>query len=293
LKVRDEFDLKSLNKNVTNAVSKTRNETNVIVENKNNMKFKGISCRGGTIQANQTISGDVAVSVNFQKSDIKNLASAIHESVDADIDQKVKETSEMGAGWGDFSDKNTEVSTLIKQEYKKIVTTDFLEETVNEAQAFVKSANSQNWEDISVDPCGIEGVENPANVALLLNACKVDGKAPPCLVATQDIAVDVLVENITNMISEQVSDLTIDMSTVLKATTDVEKESKGVADVVGTFFDGITGILNSPGFIIGLVIVILLIGLYINFRSGGGKNAGMAMMMSQGRRGRGMNYAQF
>ena len=288
LEVKDEIDIKSLNKSVTNSVSKVRNTTNVNVINMNEMTLKGISCNGGTLVADQTISGDIAVSVDFSSTDVNQIANNIQEEMDTMIDQKVKETSEMGAGWGDFSDKETDVSTLIKQEYKKIVTIDFLSESINESQANVKNKNSQNWENITVDPCGIEGIQNPQNILILKEACKVDGKPPPCLTATQDIAVDVFVQNIANNITEKVSELTIDMSSVLTSTTDVEKENKGVADVVGTFFEGITGLLNSPFFIIGLFVMILLIGLYINFRSGGGKNAGMAMMMSQGRgRGRG------
>lgn len=291
LEVKDEIDIKSLNKSVTNSVSKVRNTTNVNVINMNEMTLKGISCNGGTLVADQTISGDIAVSVDFSSTDVNQIANNIQEEMDTMIDQKVKETSEMGAGWGDFSDKETDVSTLIKQEYKKIVTIDFLSESINESQANVKNKNSQNWENITVDPCGIEGIQNPQNILILKEACKVDGKPPPCLTATQDIAVDVFVQNIANNITEKVSELTIDMSSVLTSTTDVEKENKGVADVVGTFFEGITGLLNSPFFIIGLFVMILLIGLYINFRSGGGKNAGMAMMMSQGRgRGRGRGF---
>jgi hypothetical protein len=42
LEVKDEIDIKSLNKSVTNSVSKVRNTTNVNVINMNEMTLKGI-----------------------------------------------------------------------------------------------------------------------------------------------------------------------------------------------------------------------------------------------------------
>lgn len=269
MKVRDEIDISSLNSQITNIVTKTANRTNSTIMNKNEIDFGNVTCHSGVARINQSIEGEVVIDVNFQTEDTEELKTQISALIDAEVDKQVKATTELGSGWGDFSAKNQDVSTLFKQEIKNKVVTNSLSEVINEVTTSVRNENLAEVQDFEMDPCSFKG-RTAAEIVLLTEACKVNGQLPNCLDVDQSVAVDVKVKAITDTIMENLGDLTIDMETVLEAKTISDTSATGFAgilDVIADFF-------SSPYVVAGFVVVAIFAIIYLGRKMLGGGGGG-------------------
>lgn len=274
MKVRDEVDIETLNKNITNIVNETTNSVNTTVVNANQLNFDSVTCHSGTFKAGQTISGEVVVDINFTNEEQTDISNQISALIDATIDKEVKATSELGSGWGDFSQKNQDVSTLFKEKMKNIVSTSAINRIVNTAQTNVNNQNFQDMENVEMDPCGIKDIESAADRALLLDACEIDGEPPLCIDASQNIAVDVFVTAITDNIMESIADMEVDLETVLTANTVSNTSSTGLVSIV----DSIMSFFNNPVVLIIFAIVVVVMFVLFLRKKGGGKNNANALV---------------
>jgi hypothetical protein len=242
--IEQTFNLSAVNKSIFNQMTKN---TNTLATSMNNIQQAeiniGVMKSGCTATLGQTIDATTTVSGQLDATMIAETKDQVQASMQAAANASLEKATEAGNFQiGDKQNVKTEVNMAIEN----VVDKTFSTENLNEVYAEV--VNLQEGK---------------------LNVGVCDGE----LVFDQNIVAQLSAEAVTKSLSSAISDNSILSDFQAKVESSAKSENKGIADIVGTLFEGLTGpmkygIIASVVCCCLLVLVMIVIGL-----SPGGQSA--------------------
>lgn len=210
--IEQTFDMKVLNKSIFKQITTNQQSLSASLNNVQKVEIQlGDINEGCDLTIGQTIDATSISSTVMSATTIAETKDAVQTELNSSAQAALEKTTEMGNfQFGDEQDIKLKVS----QEIENVVEKTFETKNINEV---------------------VSSVVNVQEGKLKIGNCS--GK----LVIKQDIVAQLMAEAITESLTSAISDN--EMLSKLKAAADAaaKTENKGIADIVGTFFDGMTG----------------------------------------------------
>ena len=235
--IEQTFNLSAVNKSIFNQMTKN---TNTLATSLNNIQQAeiniGVMKSGCTAKLGQTINASSTSVGQLDATMIAETKERVQGTMQAAANASLEKATEAGSfQFGDKQNVKTEVNMAIENVVKKTFST----ENLNEVYAEV--VNLQEGK---------------------LNVGVCDGD----LVFDQNIVAQLSAEAVTKSLASAISDNSILSDFQAKVESSAKSENKGIADIVGTLFEGLTGpmkygIIASVVCCFLLVLVMIVIGL--------------------------------
>ena len=241
--INQTFNLSAVNKSIFEQITKNVSESAASQANVQSLKVVLRNVKGCSANFGQKIDAttqSTSVLTATLTTEIKN---AITNELQASASAAVEKATEMGnLQFGDDQNVNQEVTLAIENVIENSITTE------NMNKAIADQVSIQDGELI------VDGYD-----------CREGGD----IVWTQDIVAKLSAEVITTIIADSIASSDVLNRLHAAASGNASSENTGLADLVGTFFEGMFGPIKW----IALVCVVLCFGLLIWSMSGAGQSA--------------------
>jgi hypothetical protein len=214
-KINQAFDMSAINQSIYEQTTKNKSTSLAAQTNLQSMDVQLRNVIGCDATFKQNINAEASSSstlINQQTTEIKN---AITTEMTAAVEAQIEKVTETGNF--QFGDEQN-VSQELKLEIQNIIDNSVITENINEAIA----------EQVSIQDklITIDGMD-----------CREGGS----INFEQDITAQVVANIITNNLTDAIA--SSDLLNQLSAAADASQktENKGFADIIGTFFEGLTG----------------------------------------------------
>jgi hypothetical protein len=257
--INQAFNLSAMNKSVYEQITKTQASASAAQASVQNLRITFRDISGCKLDASQTINADAISSSELTSQTTTEIKNAVTNEMQAAVQAQIEKATEMGnMQFGDKQNVNQEVT----MEIQNIVENTIVTETLNEAIA----------EQVSIQ-----------NNEVTFRDCKDSD-----LDFSQNVTAKVAANVVTTAIQDAIASSEVMNSLSAAAGADLKSENKGIADIVGTLFEGLTGpmkygIIASVVCCCLLVLVMIVIGLSPAGQSAT-KNLGAAGASRLGRR---------
>jgi len=251
--------MSAINQSIYNQITKNKSESLASQAQIQTMRVVMKNVRGCTANFNQTINASASSSSRLENQQTTEIKNAITNEMQAAVGAQIEKATEAGNfQFGDKQNVNQEVSLEIKNIIENTITT----ENINSAIA--EQVSIQQGDLI------IDGYD-----------CRESGEINFTQDVTAQVAASVVTKNLTDAIAS--SEILNQLSAAADAAQ--KSENKGIADIVGTLFEGLTGpakyaIVASVVCCCLLVVVMLVLGMSPSGQKAMNKgvNAGLARL---------------
>jgi hypothetical protein len=231
--INQAFDMSAMNKSIYEQITKTQASVAASQANVQNMRYRFRDVSGCKITGNQTIDATTASSSELTSETTTAIKNAVTNEMQAAVEAQIEKATEMGNfQFGDKQNVNQEVT----MEIQNIVENTIVTETLNEAIA----------EQVS-----IQGGEMEFRDCL-------DSE----ISFSQNITAELSAKVVTDAIQDAIASSTVLNDLDAAAGGGASSENKGLSDLVGTFFEGLTGPMKY-GIIASIVCCCLLVVLLV------------------------------
>jgi len=257
--INQTFNMSAINQSIYNQITKNKSESLASQAQIQTMRVVMKNVRGCTANFNQTINASASSSSRLENQQTTEIKNAITNEMQAAVGAQIEKATEAGNfQFGDKQNVNQEVSLEIKNIIENTITT----ENINSAIA--EQVSIQQGDLI------IDGYD-----------CRESGEINFTQDVTAQVAASVVTKNLTDAIAS--SEILNQLSAAADAAQ--KSENKGIADIVGTLFEGLTGpakyaIVASVVCCCLLVVVMLVLGMSPSGQKAMNKgvNAGLARL---------------
>jgi len=257
--INQTFNMSAINQSIYNQITKNKSESLASQAQIQTMRVVMKNVRGCTTNFNQTINASASSSSRLENQQTTEIKNAITNEMQAAVGAQIEKATEAGNfQFGDKQNVNQEVSLEIKNIIENTITT----ENINSAIA--EQVSIQQGDLI------IDGYD-----------CRESGEINFTQDVTAQVAASVVTKNLTDAIAS--SEILNQLSAAADAAQ--KSENKGIADIVGTLFEGLTGpakyaIVASVVCCCLLVVVMLVLGMSPSGQKAMNKgvNAGLARL---------------
>jgi len=257
--INQTFNMSAINQSIYNQITKNKSESLASQAQIQTMRVVMKNVRGCTTNFNQTINASASSSSRLENQQTTEIKNAITNEMQAAVGAQIEKATEAGNfQFGDKQNVNQEVSLEIKNIIENTITT----ENINSAIA--EQVSIQQGDLI------IDGYD-----------CRESGEINFTQDVTAQVAASVVTKNLTDAIAS--SEILNQLSAAADAAQ--KSENKGIADIVGTLFEGLTGpakyaIVASVVCCCLLVVIILVLGMSPSGQKAMNKgvNAGLARL---------------
>ena len=232
-RIEQTFNLKSLNKTIFNQV--TINEQSLSAANNNIQEMRynfGNIGSGCTVNLSQTIDATLMASGKMSPKVLADTKTKVSGELQASATAAITKATEMGNM--QFGDR-TRITQNVNAEIEQIVEQVF--DTTNINKIYSEIVNLQE-QTINVGNC--------------------DGE----FIASQNVVAELVAEAITESITSAIANNAILSQLAADAGGSTDITNKGLSDLVGTFFEGLTGPMKY-GIIASIVCCCLLVVLLV------------------------------
>jgi len=225
--------MSAMNQSIYEQITKTQASAGASQATIQNLSVTFRDISGCTLDASQTINAEAISSSELTSETTTEIKNAITNEMQAAVEAQVEKATEMGnLQFGDKQNVNQEVT----MEITNIVDNTIVTETLNEAIA----------EQVSIQ-----------NNRVVFRDCKDSD-----LDFSQNVTAKVSAKVITTAIQDAIAASTVMNDLNAAAGGGASSENKGLSDLVGTFFEGLTGPMKY-GIIASIVCCCLLVVLLV------------------------------
>ena len=231
--INQAFNMSAINQSIYEQITKTQASASAAQASVQNLRITFRDISGCKLDASQTINADAISSSELTSETTTEIKNAVTNEMQAAVSAQIEKATEAGnIQFGDKQNVNQEVT----MEIQNIVQNTIVTETINEAIA--EQVSIQNNE-VTFRDCKDSDLDFSQNVTAKL-AAKVVTTALQDAIASSDVM------------------------NRLSAAADAAQtsENKGLSDIIGTLFEGLTGPMKY-GIIASVVCCCLLIVLMI------------------------------
>ena len=235
--INQAFDMSAMNQSIYEQITKTQASAAASQATIQNLRITFDNIDGCTIDGSQSINAEAISASELTSQTTTEIKNAVTNEMQAAVQAQIEKATEMGnLQFGDEQNVNQEVNL----EIQNIVDNTIVTETMNEAIA--EQVTIQNNE-VQFQNCKDSDLDFSQNVT-----AKVASKV------------------ITTALQDAIASSEVMNSLSAKAGADLKSENKGLSDLVGTFFEGLTGpakyaIIASVVCCCLLVLVMIVLGL--------------------------------
>src|SRR6056300_76432 len=231
--INQAFDMSAMNKSIYEQITKTQASAAASQATIQNLRIRFRDVSGCNITGTQTIDAEAVSSSELTSETTTEIKNAITNEMQAAVEAQVEKATELGnLQFGDKQNVNQEVT----MEITNIVDNTIVTETLNEAIA----------EQVSIQNNEVE-----------FRDCK-DSE----LDFSQNVTAKVAAKVITTAIQDAIAASTVMNDLDAAAGGGASSQNKGLSDLVGTFFEGLTGPMKY-GIIASIVCCCLLVVLLV------------------------------
>ena len=214
-KISQTFDMSTLNQSIYEQTTLNKNTSIATQANINTMSLDLRNIVGCVTNVVQNIDATASASSTLNNTQTTAIKNAITTEMTAAVQAQVDKVTE--AGNFQFGDKQN-VSQELTLAIENIIENTIVTENINDAIAEQVSINDGVYT--------IDGYD-----------CTVAGE----INFTQDITAQVVANIVTNNLSDAIAESDILNQLQAAADATATTENKGIADIIGTFFEGLTG----------------------------------------------------
>ena len=235
--INQAFDMSAMNQSIYEQITKTQASAGASQATIQNLSITFRDVSGCKIDGSQTINAEAISSSELTSETTTEIKNAVTNEMQAAVEAQIAKATELGNfQFGDKQNVNQEVT----MEIQNIVDNTIVTETMNEAIA----------EQVAIQ-----------NNRVVFRDCKDSD-----LDFSQNVTAKVASKVVTNAIQDAIASSTVMNQLDAAARGGASSENKGLSDLVGTFFEGITGpmrygIIASVVCCCLLVLVMIVIGL--------------------------------
>jgi len=231
--INQAFNMSAMNQSIYEQITKTQASAAASQATIQNLRIRWRDVSGCKIDASQTIDAEAVSSSELTSETTTEIKNAITNEMQAAVEAQVEKATELGnLQFGDKQNVNQEVT----MEITNIVDNTIVTETLNEAIA----------EQVSIQNNEVE-----------FRDCK-DSE----LDFSQNVTAKVAAKVITTAIQDAIAASTVMNDLDAAAGGGASSQNKGLSDLVGTFFEGLTGPMKY-GIIASIVCCCLLVVLLV------------------------------
>ena len=231
--INQAFNMSAMNQSIYEQITKTQASAAASQATIQNLRIRFRDVSGCNITGTQTIDAEAVSSSELTSETTTEIKNAITNEMQAAVEAQVEKATEMGnLQFGDKQNVNQEVT----MEITNIVDNTIVTETLNEAIA----------EQVSIQNNEVE-----------FRDCKDSD-----LDFSQNVTAKVAAKVITTAIQDAIAASTVMNDLNAAAGGGASSENKGLSDLVGTFFEGLTGPMKY-GIIASIVCCCLLVVLLV------------------------------
>jgi hypothetical protein len=231
--INQAFNMSAMNQSIYEQITKTQASAAASQATIQNLRIRFRDVSGCNITGTQTIDAEAVSSSELTSETTTEIKNAITNEMQAAVEAQVEKATEMGnLQFGDKQNVNQEVT----MEITNIVDNTIVTETLNEAIA----------EQVSIQNNEVE-----------FRDCKDSD-----LDFSQNVTAKVSAKVITTAIQDAIAASTVMNDLNAAAGGGASSENKGLSDLVGTFFEGLTGPMKY-GIIASIVCCCLLVVLLV------------------------------
>jgi hypothetical protein len=231
--INQAFNMSAMNQSIYEQITKTQASAAASQATIQNLRIRFRDVSGCSITGTQTIDAEAVSSSELTSETTTEIKNAITNEMQAAVEAQVEKATELGnLQFGDKQNVNQEVT----MEITNIVDNTIVTETLNEAIA----------EQVSIQNNEVE-----------FRDCK-DSE----LDFSQNVTAKVAAKVITTAIQDAIAASTVMNDLDAAAGGGASSENKGLSDLVGTFFEGLTGPMKY-GIIASIVCCCLLVVLLV------------------------------
>ena len=245
--INQTFNLSAVNKSVFEKITTNKSESLASQANIQNLEVVMRNVKGCSAKFGQKIDATTQSSAQLTQTQTDEIKNALTTDMKASAAAAVEKATEMGnMQFGDKQNVNQDVTMAIENIIENKITTENLNKAVAE------QVSIQNGKLV------IDGYD-----------CREGGD----ISWDQDVTAKLMAEAVTKSLSDSIASSEVLNSLHAAASGNASSENKGIADIVGTLFEGLTGpmkygIIASVVCCCLLVLVMIVIGL-----SPGGQSA--------------------
>jgi hypothetical protein len=231
--INQAFNMSAMNQSIYEQITKTQASAAASQATIQNLRIRFRDISGCNITGTQTIDAEAVSSSELTSETTTEIKNAITNEMQAAVQAQIEKATEMGnLQFGDSQNVNQEVT----MEITNIVDNTIVTETLNEAIA----------EQVSIQNNEVE-----------FRDCKDSD-----LDFSQNVTAKVAAKVITTAIQDAIAASTVMNDLNAAAGGGASSENKGLSDLVGTFFEGLTGPMKY-GIIASIVCCCLLVVLLV------------------------------
>src|SRR5210317_35450 len=231
--INQAFDMSAMNKSIYEQITKTQASASASQATIQNLSIEFRDISGCTLDGTQTINAEAISSSELTSETTTAIKNAVTNEMQAAVEAQIEKATEMGNfQFGDKQNVNQEVTL----EIQNIVDNTIVTETINESIA----------EQVAIQ-----------NNRVVFRHCKDSD-----LDFSQNVTAKVASKVITTAIQDAIASSTVLNDLDAAAGGGASSENKGLSDLVGTFFEGLTGPMKY-GIIACVVCCCLLVVLLV------------------------------
>jgi hypothetical protein len=231
--INQAFDMSAMNKSIYEQITKTQASAAASQATIQNLRIRFRDVSGCDITGTQTINAEAISSSELTSETTTEIKNAVTNEMQAAVQAQIEKATEMGNfQFGDKQNVNQEVT----MEIQNIVENTIVTETLNEAIA----------EQVSIQNNEVE-----------FRDCKDSD-----LDFSQNVTAKVTAKVITTAIQDAIASSQVMNDLDAAAGGGASSENKGLSDLIGTFFEGLTGPMKY-GIIASIVCCCLLVVLLV------------------------------
>jgi hypothetical protein len=210
--INQAFDMSAMNKSIYEQITKTQASASASQATIQNLSIEFRDISGCTLDGTQTINAEAISSSELTSETTTAIKNAVTNEMQAAVEAQIEKATEMGNfQFGDKQNVNQEVTL----EIQNIVDNTIVTETINESIA----------EQVAIQ-----------NNRVVFRDCKDSD-----LDFSQNVTAKVASKVITTAIQDAIASSTVLNDLDAAAGGGASSENKGLSDLVGTFFEGLTG----------------------------------------------------
>lgn len=238
--INQSFNMSAINKSIFESITENRAAAVASGAVVQNLKVVMRNVRGCASNFNQKVQSTVTSTSELLSQNETEIKNAITNEMQASVQAQIEKATEMGNfQFGDKQNVNQDVTMEIQNIVENTI------KTVNENESTAESVVVQGGELI------IDGYD-----------CREGGD----INWSQDVHAQVIAKAITTALTNAIASSEVMNQLSAAAGADLKSENKGLADLVGTLFEGLTGpmkygIIASVVCCCLLVLVMIVIGL--------------------------------
>lgn len=213
--INQTFNMSAVNRSIFEQITKNTSETLASQANVQNLEVVMRNVKGCSARFGQTINAETQSSSTLSSQTTTEIKNAITNEMQASVSAAVEKATQMGnMQFGDKQNVNQEVTMAMENVIENTITTENLNRAVAE------QVSIQNGKLV------IDGYD-----------CREGGD----ISWDQNITAKLAAEAITTAMTDAIAASQVLNSLHAAASGSAKSENKGLSDLVGTFFEGVTG----------------------------------------------------